>query len=175
MIWRKLQQKELWITWICYNTVGWWHLKRISADSEKQFTSTKFKEECQTCGINLTLAETEHQEKNRQVEVAWRTLHTISHSLMVHARVSEACIHFALMYTTDHIFTVIPIQDMINEDGETTTPFKLATVTKPSVLHLRVLLFPCAVRKSTTHVDKKALNMRQQAQKGFCGIFVGIP
>ena len=56
MIWRKLQQKELWITWICYNTVGWWHLERISADSEKQFTSTKFKEECQTCGINLTLA-----------------------------------------------------------------------------------------------------------------------
>ena len=41
---------------------------------------------------------------NGQVEVIWRTLRTIAHSLMVHVRVSEAYIHFALMYTTDHIF-----------------------------------------------------------------------
>ena len=31
------------------------------------------------------------------------------------------------------------------------------------------------VRKATAHVDKKALNMRHQSQKGFCVIFVGIP
>ena len=60
------------------------------------------------------LAALEHQEMNRQVEVTWRTLRTIAHSLMVHARVLEAYIHFALMYTTDHIFMVIPIKDMIN-------------------------------------------------------------
>ena len=63
---------------------------------------------------------------------------------------------------------------MINEDGDLTTPFKLSTGTKPSVSHLRVLFFPCVVRKSTAHVKKKALNMRHQAQKGFSGIFVGI-
>ena len=34
------------------------------------------------------LVATEHQEINRQVEVTWRTLCTIAHSLMVHARVS---------------------------------------------------------------------------------------
>ena len=45
---------------------------------------------------------------------------------------------------------------------------------KPSVSHLRVLFFPCAVLKSTAHVSTKALNMRHQAQKYFCGIFVGI-
>ena len=54
-------------------------------------------------------------------------------------------------------------------------PFKLATGTKPSVSHLRVLFFPCVLQKATARVDKKALNMRHQAQKGFCGIFVGIP
>ena len=94
---------------------------------------------------------------------------------MVHARVLEACVHFALMYTTDHIFPVIPIKYLINEYGDTTTPHKLATGTKPSVSHLRVLFCPFFVRKATVHFETKALNMRHQAQKGFCGIFVGIP
>ena len=112
---------------------------------------------------------------NGQVEVTWRTLRTIAHTIMVHARVPEIYVHFALMYTTDHIFPVLPIRDLINEDGDPTTPHKLATCKKPSVSHLRVLFCPCVVRKATAHVDTKALNMRHQAQKGFCGIFVGIP
>ena len=32
---------------------GWWDLERISADSGTQFTSTDFKEEFQTRGVNL--------------------------------------------------------------------------------------------------------------------------
>ena len=79
------------------------------------------------------------------------------------------------MYTTYHIFPVLPIKDLINEDGYPTTPHKLATGTKPSVSHLHVLFCPCVVRKATAHVETKTLNMRHQAQKGFCGIFVGIP
>ena len=90
---------------------------------------------------------------------------------MVRARVLEVYIHFAFTYTIYHIFPVIPIEYMINEHGDPTIPHKLATGTKPSVLHLRVLFFPCVVRKTTEHVDTKALNMRHQAQKGFLGIF----
>ena len=41
--------------------------------------------------------------------------------------------------------------------------------------HLRVLFFPCVVRKATAHVETKTLNMRHQAQKVFRGTFVGIP
>ena len=111
---------------------------------------------------------------NGQVKVTWRTLRTISHYLMVHARVSESYIHFTLMYMTYHIFTVLPIKDLIKKDGNPTTPFKVATGTKPSVSHLRVLFCPCVVRKATANVETKTLNMRQQAQKGFRGIFVGI-
>ena len=110
-----------------------------------------------------------------QVEVTWITLHTISHSFIIHARVLEAYIHFALMYTADHIFPVLPIKDLINEEGEPTTPFKLATGMNPSVSNFRVLFCPCVVQKSTVHVGKKALNMRHQAQKGFRGIFIVIP
>ena len=97
---------------------------------------------------------------NRKVKVTWRTLRRIAHSLMVHARVSEAYIHFALMYTTDHIFLVLSIKYLINKDGDPTTTFKLATGTKLSVSHLSVFFCPCVVRKATAHVDKKALNMR---------------
>ena len=81
------------------------------------------------------LAAPEHQEMNGQVEVTWRTLCTVAHSLMVHARVLEVYVHFALMYTTYHIFPVLPIKDLINEDGDPTTPYKLATGKKPSLSH----------------------------------------
>ena len=107
--------------------------------------------------------------------MTWRTLCTVAHSLMVHGRVPENCLHFALMYTTDHIFPVLPIKDLINKYGDPITPYKLATGTKHSVSHLRVLFCPCVVRKATAHVETKTLNMRHQAQKGFCRIFVGIP
>ena len=153
---------------------GWWDLERISADAGTQFTSAEFKDECQNRGVSLTLAAPEHQEMNVQVEVTWRTLGTVAHSPMVHARVPEVYVHFALMYTTDQIFPVVPIKDPINEDGDPTMPHKLARGTKPSVSHLRVLFCPCVVRKSTAHVETKTLNMCHQAQKGFCGIFVGI-
>ena len=79
------------------------------------------------------------------------------------------------MYTTYHIFPVISIKDLINEYDNPTTPYKLATGTKPSVSHLRVLFCPCVVWKATEHVKTKTLKMRHQAQKEFRGIFVGIP
>ena len=111
---------------------------------------------------------------NVKVEVTWRTLRIVSHSLMVHARVLEAYVHFTLMYTTDHMFPVLPIKNLINKDGNPTTPQRLATGTKTSVSHLRVLFCPCDVRKATAHVETKTLNMSHQAPKGFCGIFVRI-
>ena len=78
------------------------------------------------------------------------------------------------LYDRSYLYgSTLQISD--KKDGDPTTLFKLATGTKPSVSHLRVLFIPCVVRKATTHVDKKALNMRHQAQKGFCDIFVVIP
>ena len=92
---------------------GCWDLEIISADAGTQFTLTELKQECQTRGFHLKLAAPEHKEMNGQVEVTWRVLSTIVHSLMVHTRVSEAYIHFALMYTIDHIFPVLPIKYFI--------------------------------------------------------------
>ena len=66
------------------------------------------------------LAAPEHQGMNGNVEVTWRKLRKIALSLMVHAIFSEAYIHFAFMYTTDHIFLVLPIKDILNEDVDPT-------------------------------------------------------
>ena len=104
---------------------------------------------------------------NGQVEVTWRMLRTVAHSFMVHARFPEVYVHFALMYTADHAFPVLPIKDLINEDSYPTTPHKLVTGMKPSVSHLRVIFCPCVVQKATAHVETKTLNIRHQPQKGF--------
>ena len=34
---------------------GWWDLERISSDAGTKFTSTEFKDECQTRRVRLTL------------------------------------------------------------------------------------------------------------------------
>ena len=93
---------------------------------------------------------------------------------MVHVRVSDEYIHFELMYTTDHLFPVLPIKHLENQDGEPTTPHKLETGKKPSVTNLRILFFPCAVRKATAHIETKALTMRHQSQNCLWGILFGI-
>ena len=97
---------------------------------------------------------------NGQVEVTWRMLRIVAHSLMIHARVPAVYVHLASMYTIDHIFSVLLIKYLINKDGNPTTPHKLETGTKPSVYHLRVLFCQCVVRKATAHVETKTLNMR---------------
>ena len=79
------------------------------------------------------------------------------------------------MYTTHHIFTVLPIKHLINQDGQSNTPHKLATGMKPSVSNLRILFCPYDVQKSTAHVHVKALSMRHQPQHYFWDILVGIP
>ena len=44
------------------NQFGWWDLERFSSNAGAQFTSTEFKDECQTRGVCFTLAAPEHQE-----------------------------------------------------------------------------------------------------------------
>ena len=67
MVWRKLQQEvmdKLYMFQSRFGKIdqfGWWDLERISADAGTQFTSTEFKEECQTRGVHLTLEAPEHQ------------------------------------------------------------------------------------------------------------------
>ena len=99
----------------------------------------------------------------------------IEYSLIVHAQVLGAYIYSVLIFTADHILLVLPIQKLINKDGNPTTQFKLVTGTKHSILCLRILFCTCVEQKYNAHVGTKALNIHHQAQKGFRVIFFGIP
>ena len=112
---------------------GWWDWERISAGAGTQFISAEFQGECQTRGVWLTLAAPVHQEMNRQFKVTWIMLGMIVHPLMAYERVLEAYINFVLMNMEDHILQVLTTKYLINEDIKPTTPFKLATITKPSI------------------------------------------
>ena len=66
----------------------------------------------------------------------------------------------------DDILPVLLIKDLINKDGDTTTPFKVVVDKKLSISRLRVLFCPFVVQKATAHVGTKALNVCHQAQNG---------
>ena len=83
-------------------------------------------------------------------------LRMITQLLMVHTQVLEAYIHLTLMYTTDNIFSELTIKDLINEDGNLATPFKLTTGMIISISNLRVLFCPCVIQRATVHVGTKA-------------------
>ena len=70
---------------------------------------------------------------NGQVEVTWLTFQTIENLIIWNSRVSSEYIYIVLMYTTDHIFPVIPIKHLVKQDGESTMPHKLAYGMKHSV------------------------------------------
>ena len=125
----------------------WSDLEGISSDAGMEFTSTAFQYECLTHGVCHKLAATEHQEMNGQIKVTWITLCMITHSPMVHARFLKAYIHFVLMCTAYHIFPVLSIKNLKNEEDELTTPFQLTTCTKSPMFHLYVLFCLYVVKK----------------------------
>ena len=93
---------------------GWWDMERIQTDAGTQFTPKEFQEGISVRVVLLALAAPDHQEINGQVKVTWRTVQTITYSVMVHARVSNEYIHLILIYMTAHIFPIVPIKHLVN-------------------------------------------------------------
>ena len=106
-------------------------METIQTDTGTHFTSKEFQECLSVHEVRLELAAPYHQKMNGHVEVTCQTFRNIAHSIMVHARVSDKYVYTALIYTTGHIFPVIPIKHLVNQDGGPTTPHKLSTGTKP--------------------------------------------
>ena len=79
------------------------------------------------------------------------------------------------MYTTDHIFLVLPIKDLINKDVEPTTPFKHVTGMKSSVsiIFKHVIFSICCTENYCTRCDK-GVKYVSPSTKYFRGIFIGI-
>ena len=113
-------------------------MKRIQNDTGIYFTSKEFQGGISVRGLRLALVAPYHQEINNQFEVAWKTFQTFAHSIMVHTQVYDKYIDFALMHTTDHIFHILSIKKLVNQDGEANMPHKLASGKKPSVSNLHI-------------------------------------
>ena len=86
---------------------------------------------------------------------------------MEHARFLEAYIHFALMYTVNNMFLLLPIKDLIDEDGDPTTPFKLTTGKKPSVLHIYIFNLSMCCTEIYCTCWYKGVKHASQSAKGF--------
>ena len=112
---------------------------RIQNGAGKKFTSKNFQEVIYVHGLRLALSTPDHNEMNVQVEGTWRTFGALANAIMVDARVSEEYIHFAFMYTTYHIFPVLPIKHLVNQDDKPATPYKPAAIKNPSISNLHVL------------------------------------
>ena len=101
-------------------------MKRTKTDAGTQFTSKEFWEVISVDIVIISWAESDHQEMNGQVEVPWQTFWAIAHPIIVHALVYAWYIDFSLIYTIDNIFSVLPIKNLVNQDGEPTMAHKLA-------------------------------------------------
>ena len=161
MVWRKLSQNKLWISWISFNPdlenrriwlVG---IRKNFRVFMYAIYLHKFQGRMPNPPCSFDVNRYGTSVNDGQVNVTRRTLRTIVHSIMVHARVLGVYIHFSFMYTTDNNFQVLRIKDLITKESNPTTPFKLATGTRPSISHLRVLFCPCVVWKATAHIKKR--------------------
>ena len=125
--------------------------------------------------MHLTIAAPEHQEMNNIAESTGKNINTIAHSQMNFERVEEKFNHFALINTAHVIMPVLPLRDLVNESGKQTTLVELMTGNKARISRILTLLCLVIVKKLTAQHKGKSLNMQHQLQKGFRGIFVGIP
>ncbi|KAI2496549.1 Reverse transcriptase (RNA-dependent DNA polymerase) [Fragilaria crotonensis] len=103
----------------------------IRTDAGSAFTSTKFISECTSLGIKVEAAAPEHQEMNGICEAKWREVHNTANILLNNARLGGAFFHHAHAYAVQ-ILNVCPAKNVIDQDGNPTTPYQYSFQRKPS-------------------------------------------
>jgi hypothetical protein len=157
-------------------------LTHVRADAGNQFVSQEFRDDCNSAGIRLSLAAPHHQEMNGIVERTWQSIRNIAFAFMNHARVSD---HFGDM-ALEHawkIFALLPIKDLVSDEGRSSTPFEKFYNKKPSLRRLRVLFCPCVYKvyiqkspkNSNSSGKQKIFDSKNNPQRGVYGIYCGIP
>jgi transposase InsO family protein len=147
---------------------GYLDIARVCTDSGSQFTSEEFKKHCWEAGIQLSLAAPKKQYQNHLAECTWQTIGTMAHSLLVHARLPDSFMYYALVYSC-HIFNVLPVKGLYSRD-QVATPYELFQGTKPNISQFRVFGCPVTARKWTITGNSHG----KQTERGIRGIFVGF-
>ncbi len=107
---------------------GYLNIERIRADAGSQFTADQFKEHCRNSGIHLVLAAPKKKYQNHLAERTWQAVTTMGRSLLVHTWLPDTFMFSALVYAT-HIFSILPVQGLLNEEAVPSTHYQLFLVT----------------------------------------------
>jgi transposase InsO family protein len=146
----------------------------IRTDAGSAFTSTKFISECTSLGIKVEAAAPEHQEMNGICEAKWREVHNTANILLNNARLGGAFFHHAHAYAVQ-ILNVCPAKNVIDQDGNPTTPYQYSFQRKPSIANFRVFGCPTFFKRYEPTFRNKLITYKQQLQQASRGIFLGFP
>ena len=107
------------------------------------------------------------------VERYWGTITKMANTMLLHARLNKKFFFYAVRYA-QRIHDVIPVKDLIDNQGLPTTPYYLLSGSKSNVKYFRVFRCP-AVFKKYEFSDKGKRTKDKFSQQGIRGIFVGLP
>jgi hypothetical protein len=146
----------------------------IHTDAGSAFTSTKFISECTSLGIKVEAAAPEHQEMNSIRKAKWREVNITANILLNNARLGGAFFHHAHAYAI-HIINVCQAKNVIDQDGNPTTPYQYSYQPKPSITNFQVFGCPSFFKCYEPTFHNKLITYKQQLQCASCGIFLGFP
>ena len=148
-------------------------ITHIRSDAGTEFRSDTFRKWCSEKGIRFSSAAPKHQEQNGLVERHWGTVLKIANTMLLHARLSKKFFYYAAKYA-QRVHDVIPVKELCDKDGLPTTPYQLATNSKPNVRHYRVFGCPAIFKRYEVSDQGKRIK-NKYIQQGIRGIFVGFP
>jgi hypothetical protein len=120
----------------------------LRADAGSYFASNEFIDWGNANNVKISIAAPHHQEMNSVVEQQWQTMSQIIRSILVHARLSNHFYHFAAKYAKD-ILNVLPSKNLLDHNGNPTTPYFKAFRTKPKIGNFRVFGCPASFKCHT--------------------------
>ena len=148
-------------------------IKHIRSDAGSEFRSDVFRKWCGENKIHFTSAAPKHQEQNGLVERHWGTIVKLANALLLHARLNRKFFYYAAKYA-QYIHDIIPVKNLLDAEGNPTTPYFLATGRKPAVKHFRVFGCPAVFKRYEVSDNGKRVK-NKYTQQGMRGIFVGLP
>jgi hypothetical protein len=111
---------------------------------------------------------------NSICKAKWREIHNTANILLKNARLGGAFFHHAHAYAV-HICHVCPAKNVIDQNGNPTTPYQYSFQRKPSISNFRVFGCPSFFKRYEPTFRNKLVTYKQQLQRASRGIFLGFP
>ncbi len=107
-------------------------------------------------------------------EAKWREVHNTANILLNTARLGGAFFHHVHAYAV-HIVNTCPAKNVIDRDGNPTTPFHFSYDCKPCLINFRVFGCPVYFKRYEPTFCNKLITYKQQHQLASHGTFIGFP